>query len=463
MAAPSTPMEIAPPTSTTPTEKGNGRYPSRGTRFQFDLKPTKKPKMDPEGFQTPRNTAKAFVFTGPKPINTSNTFDELPEMELDSAVSSRPKRKGKGPPKQHQDAAPLRAMPIKVFRATIQEIRNIISPLTLSEPPVFSTLKNPEDRQKSIIQIFPKASEDKEKIAEALKTRGIECFSHCERGERRKLYVLKGHTPISPEELLNTLKEQKIPAKTASQIGRSSDDPIFLVGFEKDSISIDVLVNQHRIIGDLRVKWEKHKPKKKRYIQCANCQRWGHGKANCAMRSRCIKCKGVHEVGACTRVTKDEGEPFCVNCQKPGHPANSTSCEVYKRHVAGIEQRKKKIQQQQPIRFNSTPAPWASKDIEQHFPELPHRQGINDHRPKAATTGEYRTSSTQPRNNPQIQPRGNLGESRSMRDEILGLPGMAETLNLYRDFISDFRAAQGRDKLKVLIKYDLQDLLTSWV
>jgi hypothetical protein len=461
MAAPSTPMEIAPPTSSTPTGKGNGRYPSRGTRFQFDLKPLKKPKMDPEGFQVPRNTAKAFVFTGPKPINTSNTFDELPEMELDSAASTTQKKKGKSTRNQPQDAAPPRVMPIKVFRATIQEIRNIISPLTLSEPPVFSTLKNPEDRQKTIIQVLPKVSDDKKKIAEALKTRGIECFSHCERGERRKLYVLKGHTPIEPEELLKSLQAQKIPAMTVSQIGRSHDDPIFLVGFEKNIITLDALINLHRIIGDLRVKWEKHTPKKKRYIQCANCQRWGHGKANCAMRRRCIKCKEEHAAGACTRLTKDEGEPFCVNCNQSGHPANSSSCEVYKRHVAGIEQRKK-IQQQQPRRFITTPAPWANEDIEQHFPELPTRQGINEHRPAAATTGEYRPSSTQPRN-PRTPSRGNLGQNCSMRDEILGLPGMVETLNLYREFISDFQAAQGRNKLKVLIKYDLQDLLTSWV
>jgi hypothetical protein len=455
-------MRVAAGTRSQPPRPGSYK-----NLLPVKTKAIQKPDRDGFRFPHPRDTAKPSTSTAAAPITMSNDYSSLSESEseIPSPMKTNKRKRANTPPLPQQSRpAAERAMPIKVCRSTIQEIRNVISPLTLSKPPEFSTLRDPADRKKIMIQILPKSSDDKKKIVDALKSHGIQCFSHCERDERRKLFVLKGHTPIKPEDLLASLVAHAIPAITVSKIGRSDEDPIFLVGFEKGSIDYHTLINQHRFIDQLRIKWEKHAPKKKRYMQCSNCQRWGHGKANCNMLRRCIKCKEEHEAGACARTTTTEGEPYCVNCQQAGHPANSTSCEVFKRHVAGIEKRKT-TNHQQPRQFQSTPASWAIQNNAENFPSFPPvNRSTNQSQPIVTTESkrEYRSFLTQSQNT-QAQSSPTLGRPRSMRDEILGLEGMVETLNLYRNFISEFDAAQGLNKLKVLIEYDLQDMLASWV
>jgi hypothetical protein len=471
MANKNTPMEVAHSNIPRPVLSGSRIQPPRpgSNKNLLPQRPNRRPKTDADGFTVPnsRNAAKPRTIKAAAPIALANDYSSLSEGESEPPSPALKKRKRNNQPAAPQEKLPTadRAMPIKVHRASIDQIKNIMTPLTLSKPPEFSTMRNPEDRKKVMIQVLPKSSSDKKKILEALKVHGIECYSHCERDERRKLFVLKGHTPITTEDLLATLVAHKIPAKTVSKIGRSDEDPIFLVGFEQGSISYDTLINQHRIIDHLRIKWEKHTPRKKRYMQCSNCQRWGHGKANCNMQRRCIKCQEHHEVGECARQTTTEGEPFCVNCKQSGHPANSTTCEVYKRHVAAIEKRKKLIQHQ-PRRFESTPAPWGSQTNINHFPSFtPVNRSTNQSQPIVTTESkrEYRSFLTQSQNT-QPQSSQNLGQSRSMRDEILGLEGMVETLNLYRTFISEFNLAKSYNKkLLVLIKYDLQALLSTWV
>jgi hypothetical protein len=42
-----------------------------------------------------------------------------------------------------------------------------------------------------------------------------------------------------------------------------------------------------------KIKFEPHKHKRE-IAQCANCQRYGHTKNNCHLKSRCVKCAGDH-------------------------------------------------------------------------------------------------------------------------------------------------------------------------
>jgi hypothetical protein len=70
-------------------------------------------------------------------------------------------------------------------------------------------------------------------------------------------------------------------------------------------------------------------PKHKREIaQCANCQRYGHTKNYCHLKSRCVKCAGDHSTHLCHQ--KDRSKDVkCVLCGD-NHPANYKGCTVYK-------------------------------------------------------------------------------------------------------------------------------------
>jgi PAX-interacting protein 1 len=70
-------------------------------------------------------------------------------------------------------------------------------------------------------------------------------------------------------------------------------------------------------------------PKHKRDIaQCANCQRYGHTKKYCHLKSRCVRCAVDHLTNKCHRKEKSS-DVRCVLCGGT-HPANYKGCTVYK-------------------------------------------------------------------------------------------------------------------------------------
>lgn len=305
--------------------------------------------IDKDGFEKPhqKHTAKHQVAMDTTPIDLENLYASLSETETEperEVDTQSPKRKRLLYRKQNTEQPPSSSlkppqneksvMPIRIPTTSFEEIKTVLAPLNLKTPP--DVIKGAG----TSFQVIPKSLADKVKVIEAMKVKNIANYTHCETDDRRKIFVLKGHHHVDNQELLETLKAQNIPAKAVSQIGRSQENPIYTVSFEKSTISLDVLVHQHKVIKwkeegvNLRVKWEKFKPSTKRYIQCSNCQLWGHGKMHCHMPRRCVKCLDTHALGECSRKERtDQGEPACVNCGKSGHPANSTTCEVYKKHV----------------------------------------------------------------------------------------------------------------------------------
>ena len=310
---------------------------------------------------------------------------------------------------------------------------------------------------------------DKKKLIELLNLKSYQFHTYTEKEDRLLVFVLKNHFPLGTDELLGKLNTNNIPATKVSLMNQSMENPVYLVYFNKNSISLQQLERDHSIIQSLKISWEKINKRRKKPTQCSRCQLWGHSSTNCGRKRRCIKCLDDHEPGKCLRKPKQDDEPSCVNCKEVGHPSNSPSCKFFKRHV-------KKISGQQrtntPRRFNSTPAPWMQRNnntndsyvarYESNFPQLP-----NQSRPSAASTNSSSVNDRLKRNNPtfarpinrntepQSAPRNDFFDQFSrLRHELNDIPDMAEAIAIFQALVNDLKAAKSpKDKAYVLFKF----------
>jgi hypothetical protein len=387
-----------------------------------------------DGFRRPaaKNTARRQnVRSSSQPeLPTANSFAALSDEENVSA----PKNPRLTPAAKAatESTARKRVMPLRIDGSAPQAaIENAIKSLSLTQHP---TLRRARQGKYNVVAA---TIEDKLKIEKAFDDRAINFFTHSEPSARPFVAILKNFCPMENQEVLKLLTELNIPAEAVTNISRSALDPVYKVSFKKNTITCAELAHQHSRLANHIVRWVKFSPRQKRYIQCANCQRWGHGKSNCHMPRRCIKCREEHDAGECKRKhPTDEGEPSCVNCGQTGHPANATSCEAFKKHIANIQKRKRP-EPTAPRRFTSTPARWANQSFEQNFPALPNNpsQGISQAQPQtvaAGTSREYRPflTQTQPRRR-EAQNVDDFGRLFNMRDELMSIPGMDETMRLF--------------------------------
>lgn len=74
-------------------------------------------------------------------------------------------------------------------------------------------------------------------------------------------------------------------------------------------------------------------------IQCKKCRRFEHSAAGCFYEFRCIKCAENHLPNECR--LPDTSKPYCVNCRKIDHPANSPRCPKY---IEILNRRKKYVE-----------------------------------------------------------------------------------------------------------------------
>lgn len=77
---------------------------------------------------------------------------------------------------------------------------------------------------------------------------------------------------------------------------------------------------------NVAVRYEKPTNKLK-IMQCGNCKHFEHAKSSCFNEFRCIKCPNKHEPGKCE--LPETSKPYCCNCNKYDHPANSPNCPAY--------------------------------------------------------------------------------------------------------------------------------------
>lgn len=184
---------------------------------------------------------------------------------------------------------------------------------------------------------------DKKVITDLLETKNLEFHSFSEKDEKDQVYILKGVTGYTDDEvnllLTENLKDFSVKATRISKAENSY--PIFKVLFTGGGkVNVESLRHNCKDLGGLIVNWETIKKSQKRLAQCFRCQEFGHVSKQCHREFRCVKCGGNHGPGIdkCSRINKDDSSaPLkCANCSG-NHTANFVECPKRKEYLLRMQ------------------------------------------------------------------------------------------------------------------------------
>lgn len=382
-------------------------------------------------------------------IPTSNSFASLNNnidvdtvmSDQESVTSARPQKNIKNTSQDNQKVQPIYVV------ASFTEVKNLLEPLSLTKKPTSQKINS------KTYKVTSYSKDDKAKILSQLKSHGLQHHTFSEPSDLDLKIVLKGHHHVKTEELLDTLKAEKVPATRVVFLYDHPENPVFLVFFKKDSMSLNKLKAHHNVIDGLKITWDAYRNTKNRRTQCKNCQRWGHSATNCGHKFRCVKCTGQHGPAECPRNTKDD-QVSCVNCGEKGHPSNSRQCAKFKAYEDTIRAQKAAAAR----RFSNVRHDWSSRQPANHnivndaynFPPLPKTTNVNrEYRPVLNSQ-----SSSQPRNNNNNE--NVFGQFADLQNEFESIPGIRGTLKLYADLIRQLKSnPDPHAQLRVLFNFKL--------
>ena len=234
-----------------------------------------------------------------------------------------------------QQTTPGNLKPKPVFvDSNYATINNVLTSLGLIERPKLKLINANK------MQI--NCATDTDKGIEELKTKKFSFYTFTEPSQKPLILVLKGIDDIfTCDEILKHIKDQENPTpviKVSFLVDKPGKPKIHLVHFTRGQhINLNFVTHKIRDIDHLIVKWERFDRVRKRITQCMNCQAYGHAASQCGRAYKCVKCLDTHEVGKCSRTSRDqEGTPKCVNC-KGDHAANSRLCPSFKTYNDRIQ------------------------------------------------------------------------------------------------------------------------------
>lgn len=405
-------------------------------------------------------------------ISTNNSFQILQDHEEEITTDSHlvPKRKRTNSmtnqPNPKKPDIPRREKKPNVILASIsnEEVQRMISSPSLKGKNI--TYKK-AGRTVNSFQIQASNVEDKKILIEMLTSKNYQHHTFTEASDRQLQYILTNHITSDPKIVHDQLKREKIPASKVIKIGKSIKNPVFLVQFEKGSITYHDLCNNHQYLERLKIQWLKQDPTTKKPTQCKRCQLWGHSASGCNRQFRCVKCIIPHGPGECLRKPHQDEKPSCVNCKEEGHTSNSTTCKFYKNYMKKISRQKRENtnlndKNHQEISSNS------QVRYINNFPNLSN----NSSRPSAASTSNHvnENSNNFPsyashfyKTNIQANPRANDSFSQfvQIREELNNIPDMLETIACFKSLVDQLKAANShKERAMVLFNFSTQ---SSWV
>lgn len=399
----------------------------------------------------------------PAPLRKVNSYPDLPGSSPCVANSEfRPKLHSKV-----KQSKPI------IVTCSYEVIQRLLVDLSLSPATGKQKLRG------NNYKIIPVNKHDKDKLTSRLNQLNIAYHTFSEPEDRHNIFALMNHYRVEPDELLQKLQAEKIPATKVNFIYDHPENPIYSVQFAKNTTSLSDLQYAHSKVEGLKIKWEKFF-KRSKPTQCKRCQAWGHAANNCGRKYRCVKCLEQHEPGQCSRKSKVVGQPSCVNCGEIGHPSNSPECESFKKYISKVYKQKR---EQQPRTFTSTKYNWngaapsvpnapsvphapsvpnsnatpfvPAKNFSKDFPSLPKKnfenpsqQSINLQAKNVNVRGGTSSALLPPRNSDSSRQNQNLnlgsenlfGQFSTLQNEFNQIPNMAEALSIYQEFIRQLKA-----------------------
>lgn len=242
------------------------------------------------------------------------------------------------PTSNARNSAPPRASAI-ITQMTLDSTRQLLRAIKLSQPAVcsrFSPIQiNGTSFDRSMINT--KITDDKKIVMNKLLEIGSKFFTFTDSDEKPSTYVLKGFVRVEPPELKETLINIGLPILNVSFLNNSLTYPSYVVSFQRLEVDLIKLQHQYKIVDSVRVSWQRFDRAKKNITQCHKCQEFGHIAKNCNQLHRCCKCLTSHPIGKenCSRQSRDEGTPKCVNC-KGDHASNFKDCPARLQYVEKV-------------------------------------------------------------------------------------------------------------------------------
>jgi hypothetical protein len=426
--------------------------PMEGVNDTEQKSKKRKATTDADGFIHParmtRRRSATIMALKKNGIDTTNQFDKLTddESDMESLASEAPSLPSIKPPPKTTKLTSKPPKPIYVSSTSFAGVKNSLASLSLTKTPDYKIVGKQ-------IKVLAHSKQDKQLIQEKLAQTKQLHYTFTEPEDRHLQYVMYGHHVNDSEVLKQELVSANIPVSRVGKINRSTDSPVFLISFEKQSqISLRTLQNNHGKINHLIVRWAKFQPRQRRPTQCHRCQRFGHSSNNCGLAFRCVKCLDAHEPGQCARISR-EGLPSCVNCGTEGHASNSTTCPAYKKHVENIAAKKQKdIRVRQPREFPATRYDWnqhaAPTVASQPAPSTSQPQTVN------RNISEYHPSFASHVSRPLPESSNPLSQLREIQAEFAAIPDIQETIALFASLVTELKSARSQsERLTVLIKY----------
>lgn len=178
------------------------------------------------------------------------------------------------------------------------------------------------------VKILPRTSEAYTTIVKQLEFKETEFYTYKPKQERDFKVILKNlHSSMDTSEIIKALDELDHTVTNIWNIKSTRTKkslPMFVVELlPKDN---NKQIYEVRSLVHCRVTFEPPRPRRD-IPQCANCQQYGHTKAYCWRKPKCIKCTGDHSSDKCARKGRSDNVK-CVLCEG-NHPANYKGCIVY--------------------------------------------------------------------------------------------------------------------------------------
>lgn len=265
--------------------------------------------------QPPSIPGKRVLITVP----TSNMYDQLSDNVVDDNTL-------------HNSNAVARSPPIIVFNQKITDLTALIQ----------EVIPDPRDIRIRLTQhgtkVFTGSPGDFGKLKAHLKSKNVNYYTHASAADRMTKFVVYGlleSTDLAQIKFalasasLNPADIKKLSVKNP----RYKDQATFLIYFKReDKVSLQKL-QQVKAIDHLIVNFRSYSRNFVGPTQCSNCLHFGHGKKNCNLTPRCIRCGEKHSASNCQLVinkkdpksTIPKEKVKCANCGG-GHTANFSRC-----------------------------------------------------------------------------------------------------------------------------------------
>lgn len=247
--------------------------------------------------------------------------------------------------------------PITILKCKIVQLQDLCSVLKITKYSI---------RKISIgLKLFCDKKEDFDLICDSLKSK-FEYFTYGSKDEKPYKAVLLGLDKFDPVIIKKKLNDLKLPCLDVKLVTKSNgpynEQAIYIVYFQRKSITMKELRQKYSVIDYIKVKWDfqRNGSRSPKITQCHNCQMFGHGSSRCCVKTFCANCAGNHKTAECTSQTV-----MCANCKEP-HKSLSPECpfrEKYQQIRQRYQPRSSRFRQQlshNNSRFNNNNANYSS-------------------------------------------------------------------------------------------------------